>query len=195
MFFHISSMPRFEKQKKSALNKLKASVHSGDADAGILPLLEEINFKPNYYSTSSCAGRVSLLSELGGKGVDRFLGKWHRKISVADVINSLKSKRGSVWFRYESPILHVCARSLDDANKILFAARESGFKRSGIQSASEERLMLELCSTEKIDAPVMCDGLLLVSEDYLRFLVEEANRKHDVSMKKISRLLNEIKKL
>ena len=43
-------------------------------------------------------------------------------------------------------------------------------------------------STENISLPIINNGKILVDEDYLKFLVVEANRKLELTWKKIERL-------
>ncbi|MBD3387617.1 MAG: hypothetical protein GF416_01085 [Candidatus Altiarchaeales archaeon] len=183
----------FERQKKTALNNLEASLNVGDVDPALKPLLEAINSFDRYYSTSSCSGRVALLQDIKGKGECRFLGKWHRRATSDEVLRVLKPCDGVVWFRYESPILHVIARDIKAASELLKACRSAGFKRSGIQSMKEERLMVEVLSTERLDAPVMADGITLVSDEYIRYLVGQANLKYDRGSSKLDKLLECLK--
>jgi len=181
-------MRRFDQQKENAVNELKASIGVGDVDEGIIPLLERINSLGCYYTTSSCAGRISILHDLGGKGVNRFLGKWHRKVAFREVWIVLNAKEGVAWFMYEPPILHVAARTVADADKMMTVVREAGFKHSGVQSVREGRVMLEIMDTGRIDAPVMSGGKVLVGEDYVSFLVSTANEKLEKSRLRVKRL-------
>ncbi|MFH1055059.1 MAG: hypothetical protein V1744_03070, partial [Candidatus Altiarchaeota archaeon] len=157
----------FEDQKKQAINNLRAAEKVGDMDVELKPLLDAINTLPDYYTTSSCAGRIVLMLDLGGKGKDKFQEKWHRKVTPKEVHAALKTSKGTVWFRYECPILHIMARTPEKAHEFLHVARESGFKRSGIQSLKEERILIEVLSTERIDAPIMEKGKKLVSDEYI----------------------------
>jgi len=186
-------MGRFEAGKRTALNNLAASESVGDVDGGLEAILGLINGLGGFYTTSSCGGRVALMQDLGGKGVDRFIVKWHRKVAVEEVKAALKPCGGVVWFRYECPILHVMARDPGSAGSLLRIGRESGFKRTGIQSLKDGRILLEVLSTERIDAPVMAGGRMLVSEDYLGFLVQQANLKYDAGRLKLKRLEENIR--
>jgi tRNA wybutosine-synthesizing protein 3 len=174
-------------QRRHALNKFRASVAVGDVDESILPLLEKINSFGDYYTTSSCAGRISVFQDVGSKPLDVSLGKWHRKVTAAEVVACLRPCEGVVWFLAEPPILHVACASLGAAGKMMDAARSSGFKRTGLQGVKEKRFMLEILSTERIDAPLMKDGKMLVPEKYVRFLVNLANKKHADGRKKLRR--------
>ncbi|MFH1789282.1 MAG: hypothetical protein ABH834_07870 [Candidatus Altiarchaeota archaeon] len=178
----------FREHKQEAVNTLQASIKVGDADEEILPLLEKINALLDYYTTSSCAGRIVVFQDRGGKFASDFLGKWHLKADASEVLATIKPCRGTLWFRVEPPIIHVGCESLSAAAKMMEAAQSSGFKRTGLQSLKDERYMLEILSTERFDAPIMKDEKMLVSEDYIGFLVGLANEKITKSREKLERL-------
>jgi tRNA wybutosine-synthesizing protein 3 len=178
----------FTEQKKKALNDLLAAEKVGDLDMELKPILDDINSLADYYTTSSCFGRVVLMEDLGGKGKDKFAGKWHRKVKPDEVITKIKPCEGVVWFRYESPIIHVMAKTPKKAAEFLHKSREAGFKRSGIQTLKDERILIEVLSTERIDAPVMALKKRLVPNEYVKFLVIQANKKFDAGERKINKL-------
>ncbi len=178
----------FTEEKRQAVNNLRASQRVGDVDVDAIPVIDEINSLDCYYTTSSCSGRILLMQYLGGKGSDEFLIKWHRKASPDEVYSAIVECSGVLWFRYECPILHVMAQDVEAAASLLNAARQAGFKRSGIQSVKPGRVLVEILSTERIDTPIQAGGKMLVSDDYVSFLVGEANRKYDVGMEKLERL-------
>lgn len=179
---------KFEKRKLHVLNEFKASLNVGDVDENLIPILEYINSRDGFYTTSSCSGRIVLFQDLGSKRLDKFLGKWHRTVNFDDIWSSLKKCKGTVWFRYEPVILHVVARELKGAKKMLELSLKSGFKRSGVHGLNEERYIIEICSTEKIDTPIMENGRLLIPESYLRYLVKMANKKFQDGQKKLKKL-------
>ena len=87
----------FLKHKKIALAKLQSAKEENLVDRGVLNILSLINQLDDYYTSSSCAGRVLLLElpSLGDKKNAVFLGKWHRKIESVEVLNSLeKASKG-----------------------------------------------------------------------------------------------------
>ncbi|MDD5111987.1 MAG: hypothetical protein PHG85_05535 [Candidatus Altiarchaeota archaeon] len=187
-------MDRFVKQKKHAVNKLNMSVSVGDADEGIISLLSRINSLGDYYTTSSCAGRIQLFQDVGSKADNQQIACWHRTVKPAEVLLAYRKVSGVLYFKCEPPIIHVAARTVEAAQKLLVAARESGFKHSGIQSVKDERVMVELASTESLDAPVADDKRRLVTDDYIKYLVRLANKKHRRSQEKIRKLENSLKK-
>ena len=70
---------------------------------------------------------------------------------------------------------HICAKTFDDANKMLSVAHEVGFKRSGI-IATTKRFIIEIMSNENITAPIF-DEKLLINQEYMDYLVNLGNEK------------------
>ena len=151
-----------------------------------------INSKKDFYTTSSCAGRICLLQtpREHDKLKSKWLGKWHKKVTLQNVKEALaKHEKYTVYLQAECPILHVVARDIESASELLFLAQQSGFKRSGIQSVNDERVLLEILSTERLDAPIAENGKVLVNDGYLEFLVEVANTKWARGRGKLSKFL------
>lgn len=179
----------FQKHKKDFLKKLDKS-KKGKIDKEILPLINLINKKPNYYTTSSCSGRIVLLSKKSYKKQEtRWLFCSHKKTNFKEIKKALeKIPKTDVWFRFEPLILHVAAKTIEDAQKLINIARDIGFKRSGIQS-TKRKIVVEVASTEIIDAIIAKKGKLLVTDDYLKVLIQEANKKLKRTRDKIKKLI------
>lgn len=178
----------FAMQKEHALSEYKAAVHAGDVDGVLIPLLNHVNSLSDFYTTSSCAGRITVLADDGSKDRSRLLGKWHSKVNFDDLCDALKLEESIVWFIYEPAIVHIVSRTLEGAMLLARIGRQSGFKRTGVQGFKDGRFVVEICSTEKIQTPVMEDGMRLVSDDYLKKLIELANLKFEKGGKKLARL-------
>jgi tRNA(Phe) wybutosine-synthesizing methylase Tyw3 len=82
----------------------------------------------------------------------------------------------------------VVARDIESAKGLLKLAHEAGFKRSGIHAITPERIVLEILSTEQMEAPLARDGQTLADDNYLEFLVEVANTKLMSGRKKLAKL-------
>jgi len=69
--------------KKNALQKLKIARSENKVDIDILPVIDILNSSNEYYTTSSCFGRIVLLElpVIGDKKNAKFIGKWHRTIN------------------------------------------------------------------------------------------------------------------
>ena len=66
----------FQQQKKKQLSK-KDKSGEGKWDKAISSLCKKINKKDDYYTTSSCAGRIALVKGLPEKAKSAFLFKTH----------------------------------------------------------------------------------------------------------------------
>ena len=59
-----------------------------------------------------------------------------------------------------------------------------GFKNSGIKSLGK-RIVVEICSTERLDAPIGRDKNLFCNAEYLRLLVDISNEVIEKSKEKL----------
>ncbi|MBI4153290.1 hypothetical protein HY497_02090 [Candidatus Woesearchaeota archaeon] len=176
----------FAALKKNALSR-KDKSNKGSVDEPIRKLIDKINALGNYYTTSSCSGRVVLWvePESGKKNKVSFLYRSHEEISITEIKKSLQHlPLDKVWFRFEPMILHVACKTLDDANIILEKAKPF-FKHSGIITA-KEKIVVEIRGSEFIEAIVAKDGKMVASEIYLSLLVNEGNRKMNENQRKIN---------
>lgn len=175
--------------KEKALKSLEKACTEKKADKEILPILSLINDSEECYTSSSCAGRIVLLEipSIGDKKRARFLGKWHRTIEPIEVETAAaKSENGLLWLIAQSPIIHIVTDTSKIADKIIKTAIASGFKNSGMKSI-RKKIVVEVCSTERLDAPIGRDGVLFCKDRYLQLLIEISNEVIDKSMEKILR--------
>jgi tRNA wybutosine-synthesizing protein 3 len=183
---------QFDFDKEQILGKKDKSSIQG-VDSGIRKLVNIINSNDDYYTTSSCAGRIQLIVQAKRKCDSEWLLKSHKKVAFKDIKTALKQyKEGELWFRQEAMILHVCCRTIEAANSILNIAREHGFKRSGI-IAMNRRIIVEILSQEKVDTIIGINGKIVVNDKYLKLLIKIANSKLELNIKKIKNLEKEKK--
>ncbi|KAI8144526.1 methyltransferase TYW3-domain-containing protein [Fennellomyces sp. T-0311] len=154
----------------------------GFIDAPILDLIHIINRHPNYYTTSSCSGRVAVYCE--GFQDDKSTTKggiWlyvtHDPVTIPQDANddwivhllfgsdrrvvrnnsSATAKdilnKQMVYFKFEPLILHVESASLEASMRLNSLAFQAGYQNSGI-TPSKTREMLAIRSTHKIDTPI-----------------------------------------
>jgi len=188
----------FEEQKEKAMEGLRKALAEDKVDRDIIPLLEKINSLDNYFTTSSCSGRISVMEmpHFGDKLNSVWLGKWHREVTVEEVLEAIeKHKTGQLWFLVRSPILHVAARTMEDAVRLLNLSIGLGFKYSSIKSVSHKKLLVEIRSTERMDVPLGENGELWVSEEYIERIVDLANAQVRRFKGKLRRLEGEIGRL
>jgi len=184
----------FLEVKENALKSLQDACVAEKVDQGILPILTLINRIEGFYTSSSCAGRIVLLEipQIGDKKAATFLGIWHRLIEPREVqIAATKASTGLLWLLAQAPILHIGAETLELADRMLKTAISCGFKNSGVKSIGK-KIILEICSTERLDAPIGRDGRLFCEEKYLSLLVEISNKIIGRSQEKIGRFAKKI---
>ena len=183
----------FNQRKKDILSKEdKSSI--GEWDKKIVPLCDEINSLNNYYTTSSCSGRVVLMVDQEKKAENLFLAVSHDLISfewLKNNLEDLKSKNILIKFKLEPPILHVACKDLESASSLLEKAKKIGWKRSGI-NAFGKNIVLELNSTDMLEFPIIKSGEVLVRDSFLQLIIEQSNRKLERGWGKIEKLMQEI---
>jgi tRNA wybutosine-synthesizing protein 3 len=186
-------MAIFVKRKKDRLLRRDKSFR-GSWDNGIINLCSKINSSDGYYTTSSCSGRALFLRESEKKEKNLFLRVYHDELSfnqikkdVLEIVKEFRNEKEIVKFKQESPILHVGCRNLELAQNLLNKAKTAGWKKSGIIS-SEGKFFVELCSTEKLEFPVIKDGNLLVGDKFWMVVVKEANKRLEKYQEKIKKL-------
>jgi tRNA wybutosine-synthesizing protein 3 len=187
-------MDSFLKRKQDVLSKLDKS-HIGKWDKKIAELCDKINSTDNYYTTSSCSGRIILMIGQEKKGEDLFVFVSHDKVSFDDLKNELDKaikKNKKIKFKLEPCILHIACRNLEDAEKLLEKGKLAGWKKSGI-IGMKNGITLELNSTEKIEFPIIQNKKILVSDEFLKIVVDEANNKLEKVWAKIGKLKGMIK--
>jgi tRNA wybutosine-synthesizing protein 3 len=179
----------FEERKQMQLNKKdKSSI--GSWDKKIVGLCNKINKKKNFYTTSSCAGRVVLLRASDVKIENAFLFRSHDKIKFTELKNALfevgQNYKGLVEFQQTSGIMHVACKTLEEAFELMNKAKLAGWKRSGVMGG--RRNMVEINSTESMSFPIMDKGIILVGDDFLKLIVKIANEKLGRGWDKIGKL-------
>ncbi|MEM2121548.1 MAG: tRNA wybutosine-synthesizing 3 family protein [Candidatus Woesearchaeota archaeon] len=205
--FSIKSDAVFKNEKKNILKKMSFYDKSkkGSLDEEIRELVLTINSLDDYYTTSSCAGRIMLIKVDKNRRKDKseWLYVTHKNAVFDDLKNALlegikRMREGdSIWFKQEPLILHVCAKNLESADKLLKMARDSGLKKSGIITLAH-RIIIEIEGTENISTLIAknskTENGILVEDSYLKALIEEANKKMNITQNKNKNFLLRIKK-
>lgn|SRR3989338_5029477 len=178
----------FENEKKTFLAKLDKS-KKGDIDTRAIPLITTINAKKDFYTTSSCSGRVYLWQGTGKKNETQWLSVSHDPIDPS----FFQSKEpGLIWLRYEAFIMHVACRDLAKANQLLQIARTI-YKKSSILSASN-KIIVELHASQFIEMPLYQNHELLFSGN-LQWLTDIINTKLQENWQQIELLRKKIEKI
>lgn len=178
----------FFQRKKDVLNK-KDKSSSGKWDEKILKLCEKINSFENYYTTSSCSGRIIIMKDEEKKSPELFEFVSHYLVDFLELEEYFKKVKQNKNFKFkqEPMILHVACRDLKSAEKLLKKAQEAGFKHCGVISLGKN-IVVEIASTEKIDFPLIVDGKLLVNEKFLQAVLDRANKNLEKGWEKIEKL-------
>lgn len=182
----------FEDKKKACLNKLYKPDRSkkGTVDEALIPLIDKINSHENFYTTSSCSGRIMIFTDNDSERKDAadWLFVSHDQTSFEAVEPALEHLPNSVvFFRFEGFILHLCAKTFEDATQFLVFAQNNGYKHTGILAATK-RFIIQVMGVDRFDVPIAKNGKLLVDMSYISELVTLANQKLKRTHKGIARL-------
>ena len=125
----------FDKYKQDVLGKKdKSSI--GDTDEKIKDLCNKINSMKDYYTTSSCSGRITLVKDNTKKLPGLFLWRTHKKISFEEIAREIVILSSSddkdskiVYFKQEPCLLVVSCRNPESQKKLFEIARNNGWKK------------------------------------------------------------------
>lgn len=176
----------FSEDKSKQLAR-KDKSDKGSWDEKISSLCKKINSRNEYYTTSSCAGRIILIKSSEKKQENLFLFRTHSKINFNQLRKELSKLKGDVDFQQSSCILHVACSSIENAQRLVDKAKFAGWKRSGIMS-TRNRIICELMSTEHLELPIMRKAQVFISDKSLKIIVSEANKKMERTWQKIRKL-------
>nr|CAB3458087.1 unnamed protein product [Digitaria exilis] len=201
----------FARRKSAALAALSSPAPDkspkGGVDAPIAPLLEVLNSHPDLFTTSSCSGRVSVLAqpqEGQGQGAAKPKkkargGGWvyvsHEPADPDAVVEQLFGGSGSaaagdeLVFRFEPMIVAVECRDSVSAAALVAAAISAGFRESGITSLQKRAIVAIRCSI-RMEVPLGQTDQLVVSPEYIRYLVRIANCKMEANKKRMDGFLD-----
>ena len=168
-------------------------------DTPIIPLINN----PSYFTTSSCSGRISILSQpLQNDAVSSIPkkkargGTWlfvsHDPADPDSVLALLFPSESTqcqpvpseLVFRFEPLIIVVECRDLSSAQSLVSLAISCGFREASITSASK-RVIIAI----RLEVPLGDTRKLLVTPEYVRYLVEVANDKMEANRKRTERFL------
>lgn len=183
----------FDNEKQQTLRKLATIDKSkkGSLDTLIVPIITLLNQHGDYYTTSSCSGRIMVLKTVEGRRKDqtKWLYTTHFLARRKDIISSLSSEStqsmGTIWLKQESAILHVACRDMTCAERLLDIVRGAGFKRAGI-IATSRRVMLEIIGTDAIALPLGTPQKIVAPTSFLSYLIPICNSHMKSNLNKLS---------
>jgi len=181
-------MDKWLQFRKSSLSGLADAKLEGKADEKAFALIDTINALDDYVTTSSCSGRVMILSLEKHKKDAKMQSRWHDKVDAEDVETAISGYRGEkrLWLKAEPFILHIACKDIESGTRMLMACKNAGIKRFGLQAMKGNRYMMEIIGTGKIDIPLEC-----CSVDYGKF-AKLANEILEKNWKRMETLRKEI---
>ncbi|MBI5072540.1 hypothetical protein HZA99_01855 [Candidatus Woesearchaeota archaeon] len=184
----------FIRQKQKYLADLNSEIRDkskkGFIDEEIKELVATINKQEDYYTTSSCSGRILLytISEDRKKNETEWLFVSHNIVSESEIRIALKKlPKGIIFFRFEPLILHVVCKTMDAAQNLLQICGMCGLKHSGAMTLGK-RIIVEIIGNDRLDAPVAKDGKIIITEEGISHYVADANEKMKRNLERIEKI-------
>jgi len=181
---------KYEMIKKHHTDTLMEAIDTKKVDDILVLFLLDVTKIPDIFTSSSCAGRIMLLStdEYENKKVSSFHKKYHRKITFEEIKKDLQlSSENDIWFKMEPFIFHFGCKDYEKAKELLSFAQEFGLKKAGIITAKDGKYILEVTSTQYMALPLKENNNILVSDDYLKFVVDRANKKIEKNFERLEK--------
>ncbi|XP_030631107.1 tRNA wybutosine-synthesizing protein 3 homolog [Chanos chanos] len=181
----------FKQWKKQCLNKIDFS-KKGSVDEAISNIVSCLNDSDNYFTTSSCSGRIILIDGVSDStDIQKQNCSWlfvtHQKCEKADLCAGLEKSVGDAVLKFEPFVLHVQCKQLEDAQRLHSVAINSGFRNSGLTVGKKGKIITAVRSTHCLEVPLAHRGKVLVDEGYIDFLVGVANQKMEENHRRIER--------
>ncbi|MEM4257094.1 MAG: hypothetical protein QXD98_01915 [Candidatus Diapherotrites archaeon] len=189
-------LSRFAMLKKRHSETFETALRQGKVDPQIVSLCEFVKSTKNYFTSSSCSGRILLIEKLGVRKIDNFFHrKWHREISKSELLEALDVQTfGELWFRVDPFILHLGCVDLESAVIALNAMKKAGVKRGGIIVAEPEKFLIEFQGTNVMSFPIKVNEVLLANDLLIDNLVLKANALLVENYRRLARLEFEFRK-
>ncbi len=186
---------RFTMTKKHHKETLQKAIDDKKVDAILIPFLNELTKIPDIFTSSSCAGRIMLLStdELEDKEVSHFHKRYHRTITFNELKTDLleDTKEMDIWFKVEPFIFHFGTKDFNKAKDILKFCSEFGLKKAGIITSKDGKYIIEATSTQYMALPLKANNKLLVDDDYLKLILKRGNKKLEINYEILDRFEKE----
>ena len=194
----------FDVAKRSLLSKLAAGIDfspKGSIDAPVVQLVDFVNELPDFVTTSSCSGRISVFrDENSTKGIQWILVV-HGAITTEQLRNAVIGQdfdtagKHLVVMKCEGFILHVRCRNLECGRRLHQIAMGCGFRESGLSVGQKMKVQLAIRTTAYgLELPIATGNHLLLDDVALAIIVSEANRRLRCNFARTDRLLSAMKR-
>lgn len=187
----------FSKEKVEFLKKEDLS-KKGSIDSLIVDVVNQLNQDDNFYTTSSCSGRLIIIAQeepsddikINQKKGCNWIMTSHEKVTSDDIMESLKKleseeSRETATLKFEPFILHVCCRNVALAKQLMETSVASGFRNSGISISKKDRIIVAIRSCPSFQVPLYFNQKIMVSREYIEFLNTRCNLMFDENLKRI----------
>ena len=188
---------RFTMMKGHHKKKLQEAIDGKKIDPLMIDLAKHIASSKNYFSTSSCSGRIILLqiNDAEDKQPEGFFRKWHSQVKAEEVWEALQEKtEKNIWFKQEPFVLVIGSQDFEHAKTIIEICKELGIKRCGISFFEEGKVLLEVFGSQGMSFMVKKKNKLLILEEMMKEQVEIANQKWKKNDEKLKEFQAELKK-
>nr|XP_028588912.1 tRNA wybutosine-synthesizing protein 3 homolog isoform X2 [Podarcis muralis] len=164
-------MADFKRWKEQRLSRADGS-RKGSVDEPIAGIVRLLNGRDSFCTTSSCSGRVVVLEQ-------------PPLPPRAEATTGFEiQKQNCTWLM----VTHqIC--TIENVHKV---AIEAGFRNSGITVGRKGKIMMAVRSTHCLEVPLSRKGKLMVSEEYVDFVVQVANQKMEENWKRIDRFYSSL---
>ena len=174
-------MDHWDHHKRAVLSKADKSFKQS-IDEPIRNIVTLVNASSDFFTTSSCSGRIMLINETDRekrKNGSQFVYVSHDYVETkraSELLQSLKCLSGSVYFKLEPLIIHIECRSLQLAISLLnYMKSQDEFKHTSIVSASGKKFIVSIRAVVKMEIPIMYDNRIIVDDLLFEKYLEIAN--------------------
>ncbi|XP_008431728.1 tRNA wybutosine-synthesizing protein 3 homolog [Poecilia reticulata] len=186
----------FSRMKTQSLNRLDLS-KKGSVDEDIEHVVSLLNSCDQFFTTSSCSGRIILIDGAAGSSDAHkqncvWLFVSHQKCTCDDLMSGLSRSCGDAVLKFEPFVLHVKCRRIEDAQLLHSVAVNSGFRNSGLTVGKTGKIVSAVRSTHGLEVPLSRHGKLLVDEGYIQFLTQTANQKMEENLRRVQRFFQNL---
>ena len=148
----------------------------GEWDKPILEMLNWFNEQADFYTLSSCSGRIVVFERHQDvvKG-----GQWivseHATVTSDATWKALTTSNhtGQVSFIVEPLLLHIACSTLERARHLLSLAIRSGYKESGLGAGSTRHIVAIRTTAMRMEIPIAEDGKVFITEDQMKILQQQ----------------------
>jgi tRNA wybutosine-synthesizing protein 3 len=198
----------FLQAKQTILNNLAKGIDKskkGSIDTRVKPIIELLNKHENYVTTSSCSGRIMLISTKSLKYKKKeciWLFSTHNLIlniqqisQIKTIISEQSNSTNTLFLKVEPAIFHVLCKDISSAINLLNICKKVGFKHSGIFSITKHKIILEIERKESFNFPILNNAKILINTCELPEIIEICNSKLNSNFEHLSSLEKNLQNL